>query len=78
MPKRDETPRWKFAILVWIAIFPAITGLNYLMEPVWKDWEIWQKLLFSVSVEVPYAVFLAIPFLQWLFKGWLKEGEWGR
>ena len=75
-PKDERAPRWKFAIVVWIAIFPAILGLNYLMKPIWEEWEMWQKILFNSVVEVPYAVFFVIPFLQEVFKSWLVNDKY--
>ena len=77
-PKDERTPRWKFAIIVWLAIFPAVLLLNHLMKPIWQDWEIWQKVLFVTLTEIPYAVFFAIPLMQKIFKGWLKNGEWSQ
>ena len=74
--KRDETPRWRFAIIVWIAIFPMITLTQYLLDPLIKDWAIWQKTLLLTLIEIPYAVFFALPILQGVFKGFLKNRKW--
>ena len=77
-PKDEATPKWKFAIIVWLGIFPGVLAINYLMAPFWKDWAIWQKILLVSLIEVPYAVFFAIPTLQNIFKDWLKDGQWSQ
>ena len=74
--KREKTPRWKFAIIVWIAIYPAVTLAQYILAPVTTNWSIPSRTLVLSLLEVPYAVFFAIPLLQNLFKGWLKSGKW--
>ena len=75
-PKEESTPRWKFAIVVWLAIFPMITLMNYLLAPYIEGYPIWQKTLLFTVLEIPYAVFFAIPVLQRVFKPWLKDQKW--
>ena len=77
-PKEEETPKWKFAVIVWLAIFPAVCLVNYLLEPVTEGWPLWSKILLISLIEVPYAVYLGIPFLQKVFRGWLKGGDWSQ
>ena len=74
--RKESTPKWKFAIVVWLAIFPAVCLTNYLLEPVTKDWPLWATILLISLIEVPYAVYLGIPALQKVFKPWLQEGDW--
>ena len=74
--RKESTPKWKFAIVVWLAIFPAVCLVNYLLKPVTEGWPLWSKILLVSIIEVPYAVYLGIPALQKVFKSWLQEGDW--
>ncbi|MGB3617605.1 MAG: hypothetical protein WBA12_05755 [Catalinimonas sp.] len=75
-PKEDKAPRYRFAVIVWLAIYPAVTLLQYLLGPLMKDWPVPLKTLLISVLEVPYAVFFALPLLQKVFEGWLKHGTW--
>ena len=75
--KKEETPKWRFAVIVWIAIYPAVTLAQYLLSDFMQGWPIYQKTLIISIIEIPYAVFFALPLLQKAFKGWLKGGSWG-
>jgi antibiotic biosynthesis monooxygenase (ABM) superfamily enzyme len=33
-----QPPKWKFAVMVWIAIYPTITFVSYLIGDVIKEW----------------------------------------
>lgn len=66
--------RWKFAIVVWLAIYPLITTVfavfgKYLMQidplPL--------RTLIITAVLVPIMVFLLIPFLQKVLGKWLHK-----
>jgi antibiotic biosynthesis monooxygenase (ABM) superfamily enzyme len=66
-------PKWKTAILIWLAIYPSITliftvfgeQLMRLPAPV--------RTLVITLVLVPLMVFVLLPALQRLFAGWLRR-----
>ena len=75
-PKEDKAPRYRFVVIVWLAIYPAVTLLQWLLGPLMEGWPVPLKTLLISVIEIPYAVFFAIPLLQKWFKGWLKHGTW--
>ena len=75
-PKEEKAPRYRFAVIVWIAIYPAVTLAQWLLGPYISDWPVPLKTLLITVIEIPYAVFFAIPLLQKWFSTWLKHGSW--
>jgi antibiotic biosynthesis monooxygenase (ABM) superfamily enzyme len=74
MPPTQRPPRWKFAVVVWLAIYPLVTlffGLfgNHLMAihplPI--------RTLVITLVLVPLMVFGLIPLLQRVLHKWLTK-----
>ena len=68
-----QPPRWKFAVMVWIAIYPAITCVSLLLGPYIKDLPIPLRTLILTLILVQLMVFILMPNLQkvmakWLFK----------
>jgi antibiotic biosynthesis monooxygenase (ABM) superfamily enzyme len=66
-------PRWKFAVLVWLAIYPALTVVLWLASPHIIDWPLALRTLALTAVLVPLMVFLLIPALQRLLGPWLHR-----
>ncbi|MCX6230383.1 MAG: hypothetical protein NTZ33_02455 [Bacteroidetes bacterium] len=66
-----QAPKWKMAIIVWMAIYPLITfiflvfGKEILLIP-----PPFRTLPLTLVV-VPTMVFVLIPFLTKLFNKWL-------
>jgi antibiotic biosynthesis monooxygenase (ABM) superfamily enzyme len=67
-------PRWKFAVVVWLAIYPSLTLLVWLVGPKIAHWPLALRTLVFTVVLVPWMVFLALPALQRLFRPWLRRG----
>jgi len=44
---------------VWLAIFPSVTALSYLVEP--TDWPLWVKTLVTTALTVPLITFVVVP-----------------
>ncbi|HRH56939.1 MAG TPA: hypothetical protein PLS10_04745 [Chitinophagales bacterium] len=68
-----QPPRWKFAVMVWIAIYPTITLVSFLIGPYLKELPIPLRTLVLTLILVPLMVFIIMPNLQkimgkWLFK----------
>jgi antibiotic biosynthesis monooxygenase (ABM) superfamily enzyme len=73
-PRRTgPPPRHRFALIVWIAIYPTITALLELGGPVINDWPLPLRTLALTAVAVPLMVFVLLPILQRAFAGWLMR-----
>jgi antibiotic biosynthesis monooxygenase (ABM) superfamily enzyme len=67
-------PRWKFAVVVWLAIYPSLTLLVWLAGPEIAHWPLPLRTLVFTVVLVPWMVFFALPMLQRLLGSWLRRG----
>lgn len=66
-------PRWKTAILIWLAIYPSITALMLLFGEHLVSFPVPIRTLLMTAVLVPLMVFVLLPALQKLFAGWLRK-----
>ena len=66
-------PRHRFALLVWLAIYPTITLLLELGGPIINDWPLPLRTLALTATAVPLMVFVLLPALQRAFAGWLTR-----
>ncbi|MCC6582161.1 MAG: hypothetical protein IT271_00515 [Chitinophagales bacterium] len=66
-----QAPRWKFAVMVWIAIYPSITLVSLILSPVLIKLPIPLRTLVLTLILVPLMVFIIMPFLQKLLAKWL-------
>jgi antibiotic biosynthesis monooxygenase (ABM) superfamily enzyme len=58
--------RMIFCGLVFVAVYPLVTGLSYLMQSAAENWAIWQRHLVAVPIIVLSMVFVIIPHIQGL------------
>ena len=65
-------PRWKTAVLVWLAIYPSITFLSWLAGPRITGWPLPLRTLAITAALVPLMVFLLLPAIQRLLAPWLR------
>lgn len=56
-------PSWKFALIVWLAIYPAITLLQLVIGPYVRELPLPLATLVMTGILVPLAVFVLIPTL---------------
>lgn len=64
--------RWKLAVIIWIAIYPTITLLFFVLEPILQQITIMPfKTLLLTLIVVPLMVFVLLPFLHKVFAKWL-------
>ncbi len=68
-----QPPKWKFAVMVWLAIYPTITFVSYLIGDVIKDWPLALKTLLMTGILVPTMVFILLPILRKLLTNWLNK-----
>ena len=65
-------PRWKTAIVVWLAIYPTITLVLWLAGPRIAGWPLALRTLAITAVVVPLMVYLLMPAFQRLLRPWLR------
>lgn len=66
-------PKWKTAILIWLAIYPSITLFLLLAGKQLMLLPLPLRTLVLTAVLVPLMVFILLPFLQRTFKSWLHK-----
>ena len=68
-----QPPKWKFAIVVWLAIYPTITLVSFLIGDTIKNWLLPLKTLLMTGILVPLMVFVLLPLLRKLLGDWLYK-----
>lgn len=68
-----QPPKWKFAIMVWLAIYPTITLVSFLIGDLIKNWPLPLKTLLMSGILVPLMVFILLPLLRKLLGDWLHK-----
>ena len=68
-----QPPKWKFAVMVWLAIYPTITFVSYLIGDVIKEWPLSLKTLLMTGILVPTMIFVLLPILRKLLTNWLNK-----
>jgi len=63
--------KWKFALMVWIAIYPAITLASFLLGDLIKDLALPVRTFIMTGILVPLMVYVLLPLLRKLFGAWL-------
>jgi antibiotic biosynthesis monooxygenase (ABM) superfamily enzyme len=65
-------PRWKTAVVVWLAIYPCVTLVLWLLGPKIQSWPLVLRTLTITVLVVPLMVFVLIPAIQRLMAPWLR------
>lgn len=68
-----KPPKWKFALMVWIAIYPSITLVSYLIGDLLKNLPLAIRTLIMTGILVPLMVFILLPLLSKILKNWLYK-----
>jgi antibiotic biosynthesis monooxygenase (ABM) superfamily enzyme len=68
-----QVPKWKFAVIVWIAIFPSITLLQLLIGKQLLELPIPLRSLILTVILVPLMVFVLLPILRKFLGSWLNK-----
>jgi len=66
-------PQWKFAIMVWIAIYPSITLVQFLIGDSLLHLAIPIRSLILTLILVPLMVFVLLPGLRKILNKWLHN-----
>ena len=68
-----QPPKWKFAVMVWLAIYPTITIVSFLIGDLIIIFPLPLKTLIMTGILVPTMVFVLLPFLRKLLGNWLNK-----
>ncbi|MFY7988822.1 MAG: hypothetical protein ACOVNP_08080 [Flavobacterium sp.] len=68
-----QPPKWKFAVMVWLAIYPTITLVTFLIGDYIKNLPLPLKTLIMTGILVPLMVFVLLPILRKLMSNWLNK-----
>ena len=60
-------------MLVWLAIYPSITLILWLVGPKMQSWPLAVRTLVITAGVVPLMVFVLIPGFQRLLAPWLRR-----
>lgn len=66
--------RARLALLVWMAIFPLLTLLLVILNPLLGDAPLPVRTGIATAILVPIVVMWIIPFITKRFGGWLSGG----
>lgn len=65
----------KRAFLVWLAIYPLITVLFYLLGDFLIQFPIPIRTLILTGIAVPIVAYVILPFYNKIFAKWLNKGQ---
>ena len=67
--------RHKLALLTWVVVFPMITGLLAVLEPLVGSLPIALRALVLTAIMVPAMVYVAMPFATARLRNWLMASR---
>jgi uncharacterized protein len=67
-------PRYKMAVIIWLAIYPALTITLVLLSPLLAPLPLVLRTLVVTALLVPIMVYVLLPAMQRLFAAWLAPG----
>ena len=65
----------KRAFLIWLAIYPLITLLFFLLGDILPLFPIAVRTLILTVIAVPLVAYLILPFYHRVFDKWLNNGQ---
>jgi len=68
-----QPPKWKFAVMVWLAIYPTITLVTFIIGDSIQKFPLPIKTLIMTGILVPLMIFVLLPLLRKLLKNWLNK-----
>lgn len=66
-------PRWKMAVLTWLALYPTLLLLTPLVAGYVEPLPPPMRTLVVTALVVPLMSFLLVPTLVRVFAGWLRR-----
>ena len=64
-------PKWKLAVLTWLAIFPAVSTFIFASEPIIGGFHLIARVFISTLIIVPLMTWVIMPNMIKLFRRWL-------
>ena len=71
----NAVPRWKTAIVIVLAIYPASLVLNLVLGPVIRERPLALRVLTTTLILVPFMVWAGVPWLTRRLDGWLHRSS---
>ena len=68
-----QPPKWKFAFMVWIAIYPSITLVQLVIGNQLLSLPLPLRTLILTGILVPLMVYVLLPFLRKVLGNWLNK-----
>ena len=68
-----QPPKWKFALMVWIAIYPSIMLVQLLIGNQIISLPLPLRSLIMTGILVPLMVYVLLPFLRKILGNWLNK-----
>lgn len=68
-----QAARHKMAILIWLAIYPTINFLFWVLGPIINPLPMYLKTLVLTLILVPLMVYVFLPGLNRVFAKWLTK-----
>lgn len=68
-----QPPKWKFALMVWIAIYPSITLVQLLIGKQLTNLALPIRTLIMTGILVPLMVYVLLPLVRKLLGNWLNK-----
>ncbi|MFN8167957.1 MAG: antibiotic biosynthesis monooxygenase [Candidatus Nanopelagicales bacterium] len=66
-------PRWKTAVVIALAIYPASLLVNLVLGPLLAGWPLPLRVLATTAVLVPFMVWAGVPWLTRRLDRWLHR-----
>ena len=68
-------PRWKTAVIIALALYPASVLLGWALGPTMQPWSVWVRALVTTVVVVPYMAWVGVPYLSRALRAWLYRRD---
>lgn len=66
-------PRYKQAVIIWLAVYPALTLTLAVLGPMMETWPLPLRTLLVTLLMVPLVVYVLVPVLNRVFRTWLSR-----
>ncbi len=66
-------PRWKQAVVIWLAFFPTNLFFTWLLASVTADWLLVLRVLFMTVMLTPVMTYLVLPAMTRALQPWLQR-----
>lgn len=73
MPAPAPPPRYKQAIVSWLALYPVLTALVFVMRPIVGELPLPLQTFVMTAILIPLMTWVLVPFVQRLLGGWLRS-----